>query len=199
LIGNYAFSEYRNKQWQAILGLKLPLSKSNDKINGYSIPLDYQASLGTFDVFIGTNFKYNNWIFNAVLQLPIYQLNKNSYFKEFSGTNDFPTTNLFIRKPDLLFKSSYNIKPRNTKLNFQPNLLFVYHLGEDTFENIYSIRQNISGSQGLTINGNLVSTYMFNEKNSIELSMATPFLVRDIRPDGLTRKFVININYKIKF
>jgi len=26
-----------------------------------------------------------------------------------------------------------------------------------------------------------------------------PFIVRDIRPDGLTRSFIANIEYKIKF
>jgi hypothetical protein len=199
LIGNYAFKEVKNKQWSAVLGMKFPLSKSNDKINDYSIPLDYQASLGTFDLFLGTNFKYQNWNFNGTIQIPVFNINKNSFIKEFSGTNDFPTTNLFVRKSDVLFKSSYNFKPKNLKFSFQPNLLFIYHLGEDSYENIYGIRQNISGSKGLTINGNLVSTYKMNNKNSIELSLASPFVVRDIRPDGLTRKFVISINYKYNF
>ncbi len=199
LIGKYDFEYINGKQFSSVFGMKFPLSKSNDKINGYSLPLDYQASLGTFDLFIGANYKYNNWNFNTVLQLPVYNINKNSYFKEFSGTTDFPTTNLFNRKPDILFKTSYTLRPNNIKFSFQPNLLFVYHLGEDSYQNIYGERKNISGSDGLTINGNLISTYVLNEKNSFEFSLATPFVVREIRPDGLTRKYVISISYKLKF
>ena len=72
-------------------------------------------------------------------------------------------------------------------------------MGEDTYQNVFGNRENIKGSDGLTINGNLITTYNFNKKNSLELSLATPFLIRDIRPDGLTRKFVAGLIYKISF
>jgi hypothetical protein len=72
-------------------------------------------------------------------------------------------------------------------------------LGQDSYETIFGQRETISGSDGLTINGNLISAYSFNKKNSLELSLATPFVVRDIRPDGLTRSFVASLIYKIAF
>lgn len=199
LIGNYTFEEKNNKQWSLLAGGKFPFTSSNKKINGYSLPLDYQASLGTFDLFLGTNLNYNNWDFNAVFQIPVFNNNKNSYFKEFSGTTDFPSTNLFQRKSDALVRATYSIKTKNEKFTIKPNVLFIYHLGQDSFETIFGKRENIVGSDGLTINGNLISAYNFNKKNSLELSLATPFLVRDIRPDGLTRKFVAGLIYKITF
>jgi hypothetical protein len=199
LIGNYAFAAKKDKQWSVLLGSKIPFTSSNLKINGFSLPLDYQSSLGTFDLFLGTNFKYKKWDFNAAIQIPVFNNNKNSYFAEYSGTDDFPTTNLFERKSDALFRTTYTIKTPNNKFTFKPNVLFIYHLGDDSFENIYGKRESYVGSEGLTVNGNLISSYNFNKQNSIELSLAAPFVVRDIRPDGLTRSFVLAIQYKILF
>ncbi len=199
LIGNYSFKEKNNKQWNTLIGWKFPFTRSNLKINGYSLPLDYQASLGTFDLFLGTNFRYKKFDFNAAIQIPVFNLNRNSYFQEYSGTTDFVSTNLFERKSDALFRTTYTLQTMNQKFTFKPNVLFIYHLGEDSFENIYGQRQNIKGSDGLTINGNLVSSYQLNSKNSIELSVASPFLVREVRPDGLTRGFVASVHYKIQF
>jgi hypothetical protein len=199
LVGNYAFASKKNTQWNVLLGSKIPFTSSNLKINGFSLPLDYQSSLGTFDLFLGTNFKYKKWDFNAAIQIPVFNNNKNSYFAEYSGTDDFLTTNLFERKSDALFRTTYTIKTPNNKFTFKPNVLFIYHLGEDSFENIFGQRESYVGSEGLTINGNLISSYNFNKQKSIELSLAAPFLVRDIRPDGLTRSFVLAIQYKILF
>jgi hypothetical protein len=197
--GNYSFKEQNNKQWSALIGWKIPFTSANLKINGYSLPLDYQSSLGTFDLFLGTNFKYKRWDFNAVVQIPVFNNNKNSYFAAFSGTDDFPTTNLFERKSDALFRTSYTLNTKNQKLTFRPNVLFIYHLGEDSFENRFGKRESFDGSQGLTVNGNLISTYNYSKQKSIELSLASPFVVRDIRPDGLTRSFVLAIQYRVLF
>lgn len=199
LIGNYTFKEKNNKQWSTLVGWKFPLNQSNLKINGYSLPMDYQSSLGTVDLFLGTNLKYSKWDFNAAIQIPIFNSNKNSYFKEYSGTGDFPSTNLFERKSDALLRATYTIKTQSQKFVFKPNVLFIYHLGEDSFENIFGARESIVGSDGLTINANVLGSYIINKQNSIELSLATPFLIRDIRPDGLTRSFVAGLVYKYAF
>lgn len=199
LIGNYTFKTTKKTQWSAIAGWKLPLTSSNEKINGYSLPLDYQASLGTFDLLLGTNLKYKKWDFNAAVQSPIFNNNKNSYIRELSGSTDFPSTNLFRRKTDALIRATYSISTKMEKFTFKPNILFIYHLGEDSYQTVFGQRETISGSDGLTINGNLISTFNFNKKNSFELSLATPFVVRTIRPDGLTRSFVASVLYKIAF
>jgi hypothetical protein len=199
LIGNYTFKEKNKKQWSTLLGFKFPFTASNLKINGYSLPLDYQSSLGTIDLFLGTNLHYKKWDFNGALQIPVINLNKNSYFKEYSGTNDFPSTNLFERKPDALLRATYTIKTSNKKFTFKPNVLFIYHLGKDSFENIFGQRENINGSDGLTINGNIITSYSITKQSSLEMSLATPFVVRDIRPDGLTRSFVLGLQYQYSF
>ena len=199
LLGNYVFKENNNRQWSALLGFKFPFTASNLKINGYSLPLDYQSSLGTIDVFVGTNYRYKKWNFNMALQLPIINLNKNSYFSEYAGTDDFPSTNLFQRQPDALIRATYTIQTVNKRISFKPNLLFIYHLGEDSFENIFGQREQIKGSDGLTINGNFLASYKLTGQSQIELSLAAPFEVRTIRPDGLTRSFVAGLQYQYSF
>jgi hypothetical protein len=199
LVGNYSFKERNNSKWSTLLGFKFPFTAANLKINNYALPLDYQSSLGTIDLFLGGNLHHNHFDFNVALQLPVVNLNKNSFFKEYSGSNDFPSTNLFKRQPDALLRATYSINSTNSKFTFRPNLLFVYHLGEDSFENILGQRENIKGSDGLTINGNLVSIYHLNNQNQLELSIATPFVVRTIRPDGLTRSLVLGLQYQYSF
>ena len=199
LIGNYTFKEKKNKQWSAILGAKFPFTASNLKISGISLPLDYQSSLGTIDGFVGNNLTYKRWDFNAALQSPVSNLNKNSYFAEYSGRTDFPSTNLFERQPDALLRATYSWSVPQSKFTLKPNILFIYHLGEDSYENIFGQRENIQGSDGLTVNGNLVSTYRINPKNQLELSIASPFVVREVRPDGLTRSLVIALQYRYSF
>jgi len=85
------------------------------------------------------------------------------------------------------------------KFTFKPNVLFIYHLGEDSFENIFGQSENIKNSNGLTINGNLITSFAVSKQSSLELSLATPFVVRDIRPDGLTRSFVLGLQYQYSF
>lgn len=198
LIGNYSLNEKNKKYWSFLTGFKFPFTASNLKINGYSLPLDYQSSLGTIDLFLGSNLNYRKWEFNVALQIPIINLNKNSYFKEYSGTDDFLSTNLFERKPDALVRGTYSIKIYE-KITLKPNILFIYHLGEDTYENIFGERETINGSDGLTLNGNLITNYKLNNKSSLELSLATPFIVRETRPDGLTRGLVAGLQYQYSF
>jgi hypothetical protein len=199
LIGNYTFKEIKSKQWSALLGWKFPFTTSNLKINNFSLPLDYQSSLGTFDLFLGTNLNYKKWDFNAAVQIPVFNNNKNSYFSEYSASIDFPSTNLFERKSDALFRTTYTLKTATKKFTFKPNVLFIYHLGEDTYENIFGQRETIEGSDGLTINGNIITSYQLNKQSNLELSLASPFVVRDVRPDGLTRGFVAAVSYRIAF
>ena len=75
----------------------------------------------------------------------------------------------------------------------------IYHLDEDSYEDIFSKRQQLNGSKGITLNANIIGNYRINNRNSIELSLAAPFVVRDIRPDGLTRKFTAAIEYQFSF
>ena len=196
---NYKKKFNKNSFLKPSFGLKIPLSASNFKINEISLPLDYQASLGTFDALVGIDYSYKKWSVDAVFQFPLWQINRNSYFDEFSVSNDFPTPNLFKRKPDILLRTAHTLNTKNKKWFFKPNVMAIYHLGNDTYEDIFGKRQEIKNSEGITINASLITDYNINNKNSLRLNIAAPLLVREIRPDGLTRALVSSISYQYKF
>lgn len=195
----------KNKQhgFTLLAGIKVPFTSSNDKnSNGKPLPLDYQSSLATLDAIAGVNFIANKkWELNAGVQIPVINSNKNSFFPD--EYNDariakFVATNKFERKSDLLLRlGHYFSLPKG--ISIKPNLLAIYHMGNDTYEDRFGKRQSISNSQGLTLNGGIVTTKSFNQKNELELVAATPLIFRDVRPDGLTRKAVINLQYKFNF
>lgn len=198
LTANYLLpSKAENKKWALLFGIKAPFTSGNNKINDFPIPMVYQSSLGTFDAIPGVEFTYKSWSFNTALQIPVVNINRNSYIAEYSGTDKFTSTNLFRRKPDGLLRATYHY-PLG-KFNFKPNVLLIYHFGEDSFENIFGEREKIDGSSGLTLNGNIICQYQINPKSSLETSLAAPFIVRRERPDGLTRAYTIGLSYKVSF
>ncbi len=200
---NISVAAWQNKTKQnsftVLAGIKIPLTAANDKAGGKPLPMAYQASLGTYDLLVGGSLQMNKWEFTNAWQIPVSGENKNTFIKEYSVSNDFPTTNKFKRRADVLLRAAYNIKKAGSKFSFKPNLLAIYHLGKDSYEDIYAKRQQLQGSDGLTLNANVIAKYAINKTNSIELSLAAPFVVRKVRPDGLTREFTAGIEYKISF
>jgi hypothetical protein len=111
---------------------------------------------------------------------------------------DFQTTNQFVRSGDVLLRVSYPISI-TSKFKLTPSVLPIYHLANDKYTDELKAEKEIVGSKGLTLNGNLFLGYEINSKNIIQMNMGMPFVVRDARPDGLTRGFIANLEYVIKF
>ncbi|OIQ16890.1 MAG: hypothetical protein BM557_09060 [Flavobacterium sp. MedPE-SWcel] len=184
-------------KWSYTAGIKIPFNNADLDINGNPLPMDYQSSLGTYDFLGGVSANYRKWDFSAAIQVPVINENENRFVREGSGSTDFVTTNLFERKPDALLRGIYTIT--KNKFTFKPNILVIYHLGEDTYEDALGNNQSIDGSDGVTVNGNLISSYNFSSGSSIQLSIATPFVIRDERPDGLTRAWTAGVSYIASF
>ena len=87
----------------------------------------------------------------------------------------------------------------NSKLKLTPSILPIYHLTNDKYTDEFHIIKDIEGSQGLTLNGNIYLDFEINSKNIFQLNLGMPFIVRDARPDGLTRSFIANLEYRVKF
>lgn len=197
LTGNYIV----NEKLKFIIGAKIPLTNGNIKKDNIALPMDYQSSLGTFDLILGMGYEIKKVQFVLAFQQPLSQ-NKNEYFAENYPLNsklrDFQSTNKFKRSGDILLRVSYPIK-LGEKFKITPSLLPIYHFTNDKYTNVLGIENEIKGSQGLTLNGNAYLDYVINSKNVLQLNVGMPFVVRDARPDGLTRSFIVNLEYKIKF
>ena len=194
---NYKVSE----SVKLTIGSKIPLSDASRTYKNLPLPMDYQASLGTFDLIFGIWYQISKIQFVAAIQQPLTQNNN-----QFLATNypinaelrTFQSTNKFQRSGDVLIRVSYAL-PINSKLTFTPSILPIYHLKNDQFTDEFNVKREIKGSQGLTLNGNAYLDYQINRRNAIQLNVGFPFIVRDVRPDGLTRGFIANLEYRIHF
>jgi hypothetical protein len=195
--GNYQFSS----QFNATLGGKIPLTKGNKQENNLPLPMDYQSSLGTFDLIFGIGYSIGKLQIVAAMQQPLTQ-NENEFQKELypedSKMQMFQSTNEFQRSGDVLLRISYPVTI-NDKLTVTTGILPIYHINNDKYTNTKGNEVEIDGSQGLTLNGNMFIDYEVNSGNAFQLSAGIPFIVRDNRPDGMTRSYVLNLEYRIRF
>lgn len=190
-----------NKNVRFTLGAKIPLSNASKTNSNLPLPMDYQASLGTFDLIMGIGFDIKKIQIVAAFQQPLTQ-NKNQFlassFPINSALRTFQSTNQFNRSGDVLLRISYPINI-TSKLKFTTSLLPIYHLSNDTYIDELNVTKEIKGSEGLTLNANTFFDYEINSKNSLQFNLGVPFIVRDVRPDGLTRSFIASLEYKIRF
>ncbi|CAN5537529.1 hypothetical protein BH11BAC2_BH11BAC2_03040 [soil metagenome] len=203
LTGSYSF--IKNKKWSKVLtaALKLPLDNSNLKLQDKSLPMGYQSSLGTVDFIAGFTIRSSRWIFSLGYQQPLNTPNGNTFLPSDWNTaeaNKFSPTNKFDRKADVLLKAGYKINALEN-LHFNLGLLAIYHLANDTYNDL-SISDDpitLKDSDGLTLNGTLNLVYKMSSRFSLGLTAGTPLIVRDLRPDGLTRAWVISPELIYKF
>ena len=184
------------------LGFKIPLSDGNKMSQGSSLPMVYQPSLGTFDLIAGYNIAIRHLGIGVAYQQPLTNPNDNQFSPaDFPDprAGDYLATRSLTRKADVLLRVSYSIPLLENKLNIRPGLLPIYHLGNDLFLDENDMEQEIEGSQGLTLNGNIFVDYNINETNTIALNWGRPFISRDAFPDGLLRRFVVGVDYKVRF
>lgn len=183
------------------LGLKIPLTDGNRMLDGLPLPMDYQSSLGTLDLIAGIGHEIGRLQVMAALQQPLTQ-NSNTFLAEAypmdSKLHSIQSTNAFRRSGDVLLRVSYPLQ-LGRRLRFTPSLLPIFHLADDRFTDANGVEQIIAGSQGLTLNGNLYFDYQIDRKNAFQVNMGVPFVVRESRPDGLTRGFIVNAEYRIRF
>ncbi len=187
-------------KWNVTVGAKIPFNSANKSKNNVPLPMDYQASLGTFDLILGTSYQVKKIQFVVAFQQPLTQ-NKNEFIADSNSNSSlqkFTSTNNFKRSADVLLRVSYPFGI-NEKLKFTPSLLPIYHLTNDKFTNINGQTQEIDNSAGLTLNANTYFDYQLNTNSFLQLSLGMPFIVRKIRPDGLTRSFIANLEYRITF
>jgi hypothetical protein len=194
---NYNSSE--RLKWT--LGGKIPLSNASASLNGLPLPMDYQSSLGTWDVIAGVSYSLKRWQFAAAIQQPLVQ-NENRFvasdYPVDSPLRAFQTTNGYRRSGDAMLRISYPMKLKEG-IKLTPGLLPVYHLSNDTYLDENQMEREIEGSQGLTVNGTIHIDYQLSDTHFIQLNGGMPFVVRESRPDGLTRSLIVNLEYRIGF
>lgn len=183
-------------------GIKIPISNANKTKNGAGLPMVYQPGLGTTDLLLGFGLTDEKLAITLAWQQPLSGANKNSFlssrFTSHMAAVYYPGSNQFIRKSDIVIRLSRNFRPGNRFL-LQPGLLAIGHTGADSYEDETGNRKKINGSKGITLNAIALLQYNTGKKGSIGISGGLPLAVRAERPDGLTRKFVLSLDYALRF
>lgn len=174
------------------LGTRVSTGNANASDNDIALPMPYQSNLGTTDLILGISAKWKHYLSAAIgYQQPIIQYNDNEYLPaSLSGTQtgDYFASRHLERKGDVLLRLQGHITLK--KLGISAGPLFIYHLGKDLITLQNGTTTPLAGSNGLTLNITANAYYTFSNWKA-DISLGTPMIVRDSRPDGLTRSMVI--------
>lgn len=199
----YSLPKKNNWQTSFLFGTKIPLNKGDIHAANKPLPMQYQSSLGTVDLLAGITITNRKWLVSTAIQQPLTGSNRNTFLPAYWDTDEaakYSPSNDFNRKGDMLLRTSYSLIAKR-KLDLNIGLLGIYHLGNDTYidGNLSNKPIALVGSEGLTLNFTAAIHYQLNDRLSFGLSGGVPFVVRDVRPDGLTRKFVLSPELSFNF
>lgn len=182
-------------------GIKIPMNKADRSQNAFPLPMDYQSSLGTTDLLFGVWGQIQKLQLVAAFQQPVTQNENrfiNSEYPMPSVFNTIQSTNKFVRSSDIVIRLSYPFQILK-RLKFTPSILPIYHLFEDKYSDENMIKRNIKGSDGLTLNINGFADYYLSNKSALQFNIGFPVIVRESRPDGLTRSIISTFEYRYSF
>jgi hypothetical protein len=200
-----------NIQIAGTIGGKIPTNGSNLSHNGLPLPSYYQTSLGTYDLVAGLGISYKDWLFATGYQMAFNRM-KNQFLRysengilhnSFDGTEYFDEANAYAnskelqRKPDVMLRVERNF--RIGRFNAHLGILNIYRLANDEATNFQGQRIEIADSKGLTVNGLLGAGYRFSAHSAIKVLFGRKLSTKERNPDGLSREYVNNIIYEIRF
>lgn len=200
VIANYTYKLYSKDSFQlkGTIGGRFATNTANlANDTGRALPMPYQTSLATNDLLLGISATYKKWNFAVGFQLPLSQNNENGFIPGALNSNDsdYFISNKLNRSADIILRAERMFSYK--KLQWAIGVLPIHHIANDEVENPLT-EQNIAveNSAGLTFNFVMSGKYPIRENLFFNASLGFPLLVRENRPDGLTRGFVISPSLK---
>lgn len=211
---SYVAHKAKDRRLDLVLGTKINANKADARsADGLSLPMPYQTSLGTTDLLAGVNYRWKRWSAALAYQHVLSNNNANGFSHE-AWMDDMDALGYFEsaflqRANDAVVRLQHRI-PVSSGLVVQPGALAIVHTGMDSRLEQPRMgpagpvigpleRRDIDGSEGLTLNLTIDARWTFAENWALELAYGTPFIVRDSRPDGLTRSMVLNAGLRYGF
>lgn len=210
----YTFHKEEERGLSCSVGVRLPTGDDNKSVPDSNrpgserhLPAPYQTGLGTTDLLAGVEWRRGRYVIALAYQHVLSEFNGNTFIAD--AWPDRPEAKQYFpcamlgRADDAVVRLQYAYGCG--KLALQPGLLAIYHVTNDTrLEAINSMdvsfmRTTVQGSQGLTLNGTLDLRYKLSDRWAVEFSAGMPFVTRKVRPDGLTREFVLNTGLRFRF
>lgn len=210
ITGSYRIHATRHSRLDATLGIKLPVNDANAEFDGKPLPMPYQTSLGTTDLLSGLSYRSGRWQAALAYQHVLLQGNNNE-FRHAVWMDDMHAVGYFEswelrRANDAVARIQYKFPIG--RLALQPGILAIQHLGKDErletpVDPAGMLRipepTKVDGSEGLTLNLTLDAQYKLSDHWVLLFAYGSPVVVRDVRPDGLTRSLVMNVGLVRRF
>jgi len=193
------------------IGGKIPTNGNNLSYQGIPLPSYYQTSLGTYDFVAGVGMNYKSWLFATGYQMA-FNKTKNQFLRytengvlksSFDGTEYadeavvYANSKELQRKPDVMFRIERNFRIGRFSANL--GILNIYRLANDEATNFRGQTIQIAESKGLTVNGIVGAGYRFSTHSAIKVLFGRKLSTKERNPDGLSREYVNNISYEIRF
>lgn len=213
---SYAFIKQPQRNFTAVVGLRLPTGKSAQQDivkstfspTSHPLPMPYQTGLSSFDLLLGAQYRHRKWTMALAYQHILGQDNQNMFLHEY--WQDEPAAQEYFESFALERADDAVARVQRAfvsgKYMLQPGLLAIYHMGRDSrlervgelnFFGEYEFeRREIAGSEGLTLNVTFDVRRTLNERWSLEGGLAAPVMAREVRPDGLTRNAIIQVGLR---
>ena len=192
---------WHHKSWslQSTAGLRVSLGDGGaGRADGRPLPMPYQSNLGTTDIIAGLSLSWKRYLSIAAgLQQPVFQYNNNGYdaadyVSDPQGYGAYFSSRKLRRRGDILLRADGSYSLKHWQVSAGP--LLIVHLGEDRITNSKGQEVNVNGSAGATLNLTGTLGYHF-KRSAIEVSAGSLLVVREVRPDGLTRSSVLTLRY----
>lgn len=216
---NYAVIKNRNRNLTVVAGMRLPtgrfkparIEQATFGNDARPLPVPYQVGLGTTDLLLGAQYRHGRWTGTLAYQHVLKQDNQSVFIHRlWAGVPEargYFESFALERANDAVARIQYAIPIK--RFTLQPGLLGIYHLGRDSrMEEVgdeidwgiqRTERREITGSDGLTLNLTADARFRLNDAWALEASFGSPVIVREARPDGLTRAMVINLGVRLGF
>jgi hypothetical protein len=179
----------------AMIGMKIPLTNSNDKAGKLNLPMMYQTSLGTFDIISGINSSISNGNIFIGIQHPILSVNRNQFYGYLFPFEDYEGSALLKRGTDIYCSIKWDFPFWNRKIKIVPQAELLQRVNNDKIQstNQSSLIKANRHNYGLTGNGIINIDYRFKSSQSIRFFFGKSIVKK--RVDGLDRTSSAGIQF----
>lgn len=195
----HMFLGIENWTIQTTGGVKIGMSTA-DLTDGKtrSLPMSYQSGLGSTDFMVGASATWKSYITVAAgYQQPISRFNENGYYGSntindtFYSSNDYVVSSKLHRQGDVMLRIEGHYGGK--LLGVSGGVLAFQHLGNDLYTDRDGYVREVAGTDGLTVNlmGNVYLRLGRYGQYKLDLSGAVPVVERDVKADGLGRRWML--------
>lgn len=206
LFFNVSRSILSTDQYQLYLsvGAKIYTSQPDKKSeDGLPMPLYQQTTYGSNDLNGGFTFINRQWMVAVGYQRALNQIRNEFTTQKWIGHSLYDVVKVYDRSSglqrgdDLMFRVERNF--RLSRFNFYVGSLNLLRVTSDKTVNEDGILANVANSQGLASNLIVGGGYQFNSQMGIRLLTSFRLKERDANPDGLSRDFIAQLAYVVRF